>query len=101
MGNVIRVLVSVVISALSIPLFRGNVSILHRYHYKNVQVQDIPAYGKLTGISLLIIGLSMLAKSVLKMMLKTDSYSWVSVAGLIVGTVIFVIAQYKYNGGLF
>lgn len=95
--------VSVIIFAAGIAVKKGNISILHSYHYKNVV--DREGYCKAIGKWSMFLSIPFFICSFTTLF---PSVPFVEVAGnaiLLVGCVIcigFIFKyQYKYNGGLF
>ena len=78
---------------------KKKVSLLHSYHYKHVKEEDIPAYSRLIGIGLLIIGVGIAVTGVLNLL-----YSplwWLGVlVGFVIGLTVMYVAQKKYNGSI-
>ena len=73
--------------------------LLHSYHYKNVKEEDLPAYCRLAGIALMLIGVGIIVAGVLNLFYL--SLWWVPlVVGFTVGFSIFIYAQKKYNGSI-
>ncbi len=79
---------------------KKKVSLIHSYHYKNVKQEDIPAYARFIGISLILIGLGISVSGVLDLFYST--LWWVPVvAGFLLGGILFYVTQKKYNGSVF
>ena len=78
---------------------KQKISVLHSYHYKNVRQEDIPAYTRLMGIGILLIGAGICLTGVLNIV---HSKAWwiPLVGGLVVGLIILYKAQKKYNGSV-
>ena len=73
---------------------------MHDYHYKNVKEKDIPAYTRLAGISLILLGIGISITGVL--LLVEFSKWWVPMlAGFVVFFFFMNKAQKKYNGAWF
>ena len=76
---------------------KQKVSILHDYHYKNVKEEDIPAYARLMGIGLTLIGAGICLTGVLELLYSP--FWWIAlVAGFVLGLIVINKAQKKYNG---
>ena len=76
------------------------VSLLHTYHYKHVEEEDIPAYCRVIGISLILMGVGLCATGVLN--LFESAWWWIPfTVGFVVGIAVFIFAQKKYNGSIF
>ncbi len=70
---------------------------MHDYHYKNVKKADIPAYCRLLGIGLNIIGVGIAVTGLLNLFESTLWWLPMSV-GFAAGLFIMHRAQMKYNG---
>ena len=76
------------------------VSLIHDYHYQNVQETDIPAYARLIGIGLLLIGGGICMTGLLNLVEST--LWWIPlVVGILAGLIVMNKAQKKYNGSWF
>ena len=100
-GFVIDLVVGLLCIILGLLIWKKQrISILHDYHYKNVKTEDIPAYTRLTGISLLLLGVGICITGLFN--LFESSLWWVPI---LIGFVAFFIvmnkAQKTYNGGWF
>ena len=75
-------------------------SLLHEYHYKNVKEADMPAYTRLIGIGLIVIGAGLCVTGVFN--LFESPLWWVPMTvGFVAGILVMSVAQKKYNGGWF
>ena len=99
-GCIIETAVGVLLIVLgSLVWFKRKVSLLHTYHYKNVKEEDLPAYCRMVGIGLILIGLGIGVTGVLNLFYL--SLWWIPVlVGFVTGLTIFIIAQKKYNGSI-
>ncbi len=100
---IITVTVAVLLAAAGFVISRGHISLLHSYHYRNVEDRDgyCKAMGKtlmLTGIPTFISSFAVLFPTIHFIEVSGNTILW---AGLIVGCVFIFKIQYKYNGGLF
>ena len=107
MGEAVTFIIGIIICILAISNMRGNISSLHSYHRNRVKPEDVKPFGKLVGLGTLIIGISIIAFSVLMFIaLKTEVEAYtligtgVMIAGLVVGMIISFYAMKKYNGGI-
>ena len=76
---------------------KRKVSLIHEYQYRNVKKAELPAYARLIGISLILIGGGICITGVLN--LFESSLWWVPLAaGLGTGFIVMHRAQMKYNG---
>ena len=99
-GVIVKEAVGLLIIVLGLVLWLGRkVSILHAYHYKNVKEEDLPAYCRMMGIGLIVIGLGIAVSGVLD--LFYSSLWWLpTVVGFVLGLTVLFIAQKKYNGSI-
>ena len=80
--------------------FKRKVSLVHDYHYKNVAEKDIPAYARLIGGGLILIGAGICATGLFN--LVKSALWWVPMlVGFIAGFAVMNKAQKKYNGSWF
>ena len=79
---------------------KQKVSLIHDYHYRNVRKEDIPAYTRLMGIGLILIGVGIWLTGVLTLF---DSTLWwiPMLAGFAAGFILMNRAQKKYNDSWF
>ncbi len=79
---------------------KQKISLIHSYHYKNVKKEDVPAYTRLMGIGLILIGVGICITGVLNLLYS--SLWWIPLlAGFVMGFIIMNKAQKKYNGSWF
>ena len=79
---------------------KEKVSLIHDYQYKNVQETDIPAYARLIGIGLILIGGGICITGVLN--LFESALWWIPlVVGILAGLIVMNKAQKTYNGSWF
>ena len=79
---------------------RQKLSLLHDYHYQNVKQEDVPAYARLIGIGLMIIGAGICVTGIFNLM--ASSLWWVPLlCGFVAGLLVMHKAQMKYNGSWF
>ncbi len=79
---------------------KQKVSLVHDYHYRNVKIEDIPAYTRLLGIGLILIGAGICVTGIVN--LFESSLWWIPVlVGFVAGFLVMNKAQKKYNGSWF
>lgn len=100
-GIIINISVGALIIWLGLLLWKKQkIGLLHDYHYKNVSAEDIPAYTRVMGIGIIIIGAGIAFTGVLDIF--TSRLWWIPLtAGLIGGIALMHKAQKKYNGSWF
>ena len=79
---------------------KQKISLIHSYHYKNVKKEDVPAYTRLMGIGLILIGVGICITGVLNLLYS--SLWWAPLlVGFVMGFIIMNKSQKKYNGSWF
>ena len=99
---IIEILVAILLLVCGVIVFKGNISIIHSYHAKNVT--DVKGYGKAMGAGLLIMSVAPAFGGVVHMLeLDAPVFLVPVVDGVIflIGIILIVRAQYKYNGSIF
>ncbi len=100
-GFIIDLAVGVLFIILGLLIWKKRkISLLHDYHYKNVKEQDVPAYARLMGISLIVMGAGISLTGVLS--LFESSVWWIPLfGGIAAGLIVMNKAQKTYNGSWF
>ena len=100
---VISAIVGIVLLIVGILIRKGNVSILHSYHYKNVT--DIDAYSKEMGSAVMFMSVPTCINGFITLFAHIKIVSVISAVLLFTGMIICVIhifkVQVKHNGGIF
>ena len=106
--NVMLLIFGALLCVLGAINMTGNVSSLHSYHRKRVSEENKKPFGRLVGSGTLVIGASLLAKSILSMRYastQAQAYeiigSIILIAGVITGLALNFFAMIKYNKGIF
>ncbi len=76
--------------------YRGNL-LFTRWYSKTISEKDIPKYRKCMGVGIAVVGISLIATAVLKLMFQARWINNIFVVGVAVGAIIILIAQLKYN----
>ena len=100
---VISTVVGIVLLIVGLLIKKGNVSILHSYHYKNVT--DIDAYSKEMGSAVMFMSIPACINGFMTLFSHIKIVSVISAVLLFTGMIICVIhifkVQTKHNGSLF
>ena len=100
---VVSTVVGIVLLIVGFLIRKGNVSILHSYHYKNVT--DIDAYSKEMGSAVMFMSIPACINGFLTLFAHIKIVSVISAVFLFAGMIICVIhifkVQTKHNGSLF
>lgn len=94
-------LLGVVLVVLGSANIRGNIASIHWYNCRKVTESDAPQYGKCVGVGTLIIGGSLILSALLEVFFKTTVFNYIDLAGCVVGLVVIIYGQFKYNKGIF
>ena len=101
-------IVGIVLIVLGIFNMRGNISSLHSYHRKRVSEEDKLPFGRMVGLGIIIIGVSIIigiALCTVTEYTQIQAFETVGmgilIAGLVVGTALAFFAMIKYNKGIF
>ena len=90
-----------IISALGIFNLRGNIGSIHWYNRRKVAKEDQLPYCRYMGLGTLIMGASMVIAGILQAFLNPEVGAVIIVIGIIIGLVLILYAQFKYNKGIF
>ena len=107
-GFVVSFLVGIICVALGISNRKGNISTLHEYHRSRVSEEDRIPFGRKVGLGMIIIGVGIMAFSVLgtvTLYTRKDLFILIGtalmLASIVIGTAISFAAMKKYNKGVF
>ena len=108
MENIITVIIGIVCIVIGFFNRKGNIEMLHSYHRKRVTEENRLPFGKLVGIGMIIIGISVIALGILMYFAESFQQDVYMTAGYIVfgvgmaiGFGITFYAMKKYNNGIF
>lgn len=78
---------------------KQRIDLVNAWHTRNVKKEDVPAYTKLMGLSLIAIGAGCLVTGIVACILE-ETLGWIALpVGFVVGFALIWKAQKKYNGG--
>ena len=86
-----------------IAIFRGKTGLIHDYHRKNIKKGDEKRYARAFSIGLFIIAAAFFASALAALIIgeRAGIAALLPFTGLAAGITVIVIAQKKYNGGVF
>lgn len=100
-GFIVELAVGLLCIAIGLVIGIGKkVSLIHDYHYRNVAEKDLPAYARLIGTGLILIGVGICATGFFNLT-KSDLWWIPLLAGFAAGFPVLHRAQKKYNGSWF
>ncbi len=108
MDCVVLIILGIVFIVIGILNRKGNISTLHYYHRKRVSEEDRLPFGKMVGLGMIIIGISLILMGALLLVSSITQASIYSIigtviliVGVLVGLGISFYAMIKYNKGIF
>ncbi|MBQ7338692.1 MAG: helix-turn-helix transcriptional regulator [Clostridia bacterium] len=90
-----------ILTALGIFNMRGNIASIHWYNRRKVTKENQKAYCLIVGLGTLIVGISLIAAGLVQALIGIEPSALIMVGGILVGLVLILYAQFKYNKGLF
>ena len=93
--------IGTIIAVLGIFNLRGNIGSIHWYNRRKVSKEDQLPYCRCVGLGTLLIGAAMIISGFLQALVSVDAGAVVILIGLIIGLVLILYAQFKYNRGIF
>lgn len=94
-------LIGLLISALGIFNMCGNIATIHWYNRRKVKKEDQKAYCLAMGLGTLIMGIGILLFSVLFSVFPAAWVEYSALTIILLGFVLMLYAQFRYNRGLF
>jgi uncharacterized membrane protein len=80
---------------------KEKIALIHSYHYTKVSEEDKAAYTEKMGKALIVMGIGTFLMVIVNCFINT-AYGWgVFIIFFAVGLIKMLIAQKKYNGGVF
>lgn len=80
---------------------KGNIQLIHKYHYTNLDSKDVKSYTRKMGIGAMIVGIGIILMPIINLISHSDAGYYIGLTAIIVGTIFLVIIVIKYNGTLF
>lgn len=93
--------IGAIIAALGIFNLRGNIGSIHWYNRRKVSKEDQLPYCRCVGLGTLLIGASMIIAGIVQSLLSAEVGAVIILIGIIIGLVLILYAQFKYNKGIF
>ena len=90
-----------IIAALSIFNLQGNIASIHWYNRRKVTKENQLPYCRCVGLGTLIVGLSMILSGIVQAFAGMEAGGIIIIVGFMVGLILIVYAQFKYNKGIF
>jgi len=90
-----------IIAVLGIFNMSGNIASIHWYNRRKVTKENQKAYCFVVGLGTLIIGASLIIAGIIQALVSVEISSVLMVIGLVIGLVLILYGQFKYNRGIF
>lgn len=79
----------------------GNIGSIHWYNRRKVTKENQKAYCLVMGLGTLIIGVTLIAATIVQVLVGVEQGAFVILGGVVIGFVLMLFAQFKYNKGIF
>lgn len=79
----------------------GNIGSIHWYNRRKVTKENQKAYCLVMGLGTLIIGVTLIAATIVQVLAGVEQGAFVILGGVVIGFSLMLYAQFKYNKGLF
>ena len=103
-GAAISIICAIVCLVIGILNMKGNVSMMHSYHVNNISPENIRPFGKLVGIGMIVVAVTLaiygalfIPAEITKDSIYTIIANVILVVGLVIGLGISLYAIKKYN----
>lgn len=91
----------IILLILGIFNMKGNIASIHWYNRRKVTKENQKSYGLCMGLGTLIIGVTMIAAGTTQAFLTEEISAYILLTGILIGLVLMLYAQIKYNRGIF
>lgn len=81
--------------------WKGNIRLIHSYHYTHVSQEDIEPFTRKMGIGGALTGGGLLVMPLLDLTLGHEIGYWAGLAGISAGMALMLWTTIRYNGSLF
>ncbi len=99
--SIMMIIFGVLLIGIGVLNVRGNIKSIHWYNRTRITEETRPKYGKLMGTATIIIGGSIVLSAALEMIFANKLAFIIAGIGALIGVVIMLYAQIKYNKGIF
>lgn len=93
--------IGTLLTVLGIFNMKGNIASIHWYNRRKVTKENQKPYCMCMGLGTLIIGVSLIAAGIIQAFAGVEIGSIFIAVGVVIGLVLMLYAQFKYNRGLF
>lgn len=103
--SVLMFIIAVLFFGLAVAIYRGNTNLIHSYHQTHVKERDQKDYGKSFSKGLFVLSISLIFSGIIALFGTTTPVVMISISvlliGMMIGFIILVKVQKKFNGGMF
>ena len=100
MDRSMLLILGLLLAVIGIVNIRGNIRTIHSYNRRKVREEDVPKYGRAVGGGTLVMGIGMLAAFPVSFRSETAA-AWILLPAIVVGLILILYGQFKYNKGIF
>lgn len=79
---------------------KGNITLLHGYHYTNLDPEDQKSFTKRMGIGSFFVGISVIVMPVINYTTHSELGYYIGLGMIVVGVLLMIFFIIKYNGTL-
>ena len=106
--GIVCLIVGIIFVVIGFTNFKGNLKILHSYHYNNVKKEDLPIFAKKIGIGVISIGIGISVSGILtiisdvidnELLMKISYVFMIIILIVVLPYILFTIR--KYNKKIF
>ena len=98
---IIEIIIGIIIIVVGIMIYKGNINLIHNYHYLHVAEKDKPVFCRKMGLRTALVGLGVLIMPILNYFVKVPLGYWVGFIVIIISIIITLMTIKKYNGSIF
>ncbi len=99
MENIVLIVLGVALCILGVLNIKGDIRSIHRYNRSKVKEEDKKKYGMFVGVGTSLCGLAMFIEYI--SIIYLGHLDLLVIAIVILGIILIIIGQLKYNKGLF
>lgn len=93
--------IGTLLTVLGIFNMKGNIASIHWYNRRKVTKENQKPYCMCMGLGTLIIGVSLIAAGIIQVFAGIEVGAIFIAVGVVIGLILMLYAQFKYNRGLF
>ena len=79
---------------------KGNITLLHGYHYTQLDPKDKKIFTKKIGIGTLLVGIGIVIMPIINLIAHSELGYYIGLALIVIGVLYIIFIIVKYNGKL-